>query len=145
MPIPLSKFIRRYNEAKKRLSLSNLDTHFLNKWNLFLSEYKFSILRNFVNIYNIKKLIEQETIKVEEEYKQFLNLPSNKKEIIDRFTNKLSIFRSQFKELKNHQLVNEEFHRDLTDLTNGIWDIINQRKQNAIDKREQIHHNLMDY
>ena len=141
MPIPLSKFIRRYNEAKKRLSLSNLDTHFLNKWNLFLSEYKFSILRNFVNIYNIKKLIEQETIKVEEEYKQFLNLPSNKKEIIDRFTNKLSIFRSQFKELKNHQLVNEEFHRDLTDLTNGIWDIINQRKQNAIDKREQIMNN----
>ena len=139
--IPITKFNKRYNETKKRLSLSNLDTHFLNKWNLFLSEYKFSILRNFVNIYNIKKLIVDETIKVEEEYKQFLNLPSNKKEIIDRFTNKLSAFRSQFKNIKSHKLVLEEFHRDLTNLTNGIWEIINQRKQSAINKREQIMNN----
>ena len=141
LPVMLTssnKFNKRYTETKKRLSLSNLDIHFLNKWNLFLSEYKFSILRNFVNIYNIKQLILDETIKVEEEYKLFLNLPSNKKEIIDRFTNKLSAFRSQFKDIKGHQLVIEEFHRDLTDLTNGIWDIINQRKQKAIEKREQI-------
>ena len=138
MSTPINKFNKRYIETKKRLSLSNLDIHFLNKWNLFLSEYKFSILRNFVNIYNIKQLILDETVKIEEEYKQFLNLPSNKKEIIDRFTNKLSIFRSQFKEIKGHQLVNEEFHRDLTDLTNGIWDIISQKKQRAIEKREQI-------
>ena len=141
MATSLSKFNKRYNETKKRLSLSNLDIHFLNKWNLFLSEYKFSILRNFVNIYNIKQLIQNETIKVEEEYKQFLNLPSNKKEIIDRFTTKLSAFRSQFKEIKNHKLVLEEFHKDLTDLTNGIWEIINQRKLNAIHKREQIMNN----
>ena len=135
---PVNKFNKRYAETKKRLSLSNLDIHFLNKWNLFLSEYKFSILRNFVNIYNIKQLIMNESIKIEEEYKEFLNLPSNKKDIIDRFTNKLSIFRSQFKDIKGHQLVNEEFHKDLTDLTNGIWDIISQRKQKAIEKREQI-------
>ena len=138
MSTPLSKFNKRYSETKKRLSLSNLDIHFLNKWNLFLSEYKFSLLRNFVNIYNIKQLILNETVKIEEEYKQFLNLPSNKKDIIDRFTNKLSQFRSQFKDIKGHQLVLEEFHKDLTDLTNGIWDIINQRKQKAIEKREQI-------
>ena len=55
MITPLNKFNKRYNETKKRLSLSNLDIHFLNKWNSFLSEYKFSILRNFVNIYNIKQ------------------------------------------------------------------------------------------
>ena len=141
MITPLSKFNKRYNETKKRLSLSNLDIHFLNKWNSFLSEYKFSILRNFVNIHNIKQLIVDETIKVEEEYKQFLNLPSNKKAIIDRFTTKLSAFRFQFKDIKSHKLVLEEFHKDLTDLTNGIWDIINQRKQNAINKREQIMNN----
>ena len=141
MITPLNKFNRRYNETKKRLSLSNLDVHFLNKWNSFLSEYKFSILRNFVNIYNIKQLIVDETLKVEEEYKQFLNLPSNKKEIIDRFTTKLSAFRAQFKEIRSHKLVLEEFHKDLTDLTNGIWEIINQRKLNAINKREQIMNN----
>ena len=141
MITPLNKFNKRYNEAKKRLSLSNLDIHFLNKWNQFYSDYKFSILRNFVNIHNIKQLIQNETIKVEEEYIQFLNLPSNKKEIIDRFTTKLSAFRHQFKDIKSHKLVLEEFHRDLTDLTNGIWDIINQRKQNAINKREEIMNN----
>ena len=141
MITPLNKFNKRYNETKKRLSLSNLDTHFLNKWTQFLSEYKFSILRNFVNIHNIKQLIQNETIKVEEEYIQFLNLPSNKKEIIDRFTNKLSAFRHQFKDIKSHKLVLEEFHKDLTDLTNGIWDIINQRKQNAINRREEIMNN----
>ena len=135
---PLSKFNKRYFEAKKRLSLSNLDVHFLNKWNQFLSEYKSSILRNFVNISNIKQQILDETIKIEEEYIEFLNLPSNKRDLIDRFTNKLSAFRSQFKEIKGHHLVIEEFKKDLTDLTNGIWNIINNRKQLAIEKRKQI-------
>lgn len=135
---PLNRFNKRYNEAKKRLSLSNLDAHFLNKWNQFLSEYKSSILRNFVNITNIKQKILDETKRVEEEYIQFLNQPSNKRDLIDRFTNKLSSFRSQFKEIKGHHLVIEEFQKDLTDLTNGIWNIINQRKQAAIDKRKEI-------
>ena len=135
---PLSKFNKRYLEAKKRLSLSNLDVHFLNKWNQFLSEYKSSILRNFVNISNIKQQILDETIKIEEEYIEFLNLPSNKRELIDKFTNKLSAFRAQFKEIKGHHLVIEEFQKDLTDLTNGIWNIINNRKQLAIEKRKQI-------
>ena len=36
---PVNKFNKRYAETKKRLSLSNLDIHFLNKWNLFLSEF----------------------------------------------------------------------------------------------------------
>ena len=135
---PLSKFNKRYNEAKKILSLSNLDVHFLNKWNTFLSEYKASILRNIVNISNIKQQIEEETVRVEDEYIQFLNLPSNKKDIIDRFTNKLSAFRTQFKDIKGHHLVIEEFHKDLTDLTNGIWNIINKKKQVAIEKRKQI-------
>ena len=138
---PISRFNKRYNETKKRLSLSNLDIHFLNKWNSFLSEYKSSILRNFVNINNIKEIIIKETVKIQDEYIQFLNIASNKNEIIDRFTNKLAIFRSQFKDLKGHKLVIEEFHKDLTDLTNGIWDIINQKKQMAIDKREQIMNN----
>ena len=135
---PLSKFNKRYNEAKKRLSLSNLDVHFLNKWNQFLSEYKSSLLRNFVNISNIKQQIIEETIKVEEEYIEFLNLPSNKRDIIDKFTNKLSAFRTQFKEIKGHHLVIEEFQKDLTDLTNRIWNIINNKKQLAIEKRKQI-------
>ena len=135
---PLSKFSKRYSEAKKRLSLSNLDVHFLNKWNQFLSEYNSSILRNFVNIYNIKQQIIDETIRIEEEYIEFLNLPSNKREIIDRFTNKLSAFRTQFKDIKGHHLVIEEFQKDLTDLTNGIWNIINNRKKLAIEKRKQI-------
>ena len=135
---PLSIFNKRYNEAKKRLSLSNLDVHFLNKWNEFLSEYNSSILRNFVNISNIKQQIIDETVRIEEEYIEFLNLPSNKREIIDRFTNKLSAFRAQFKEIKGHHLVIEEFQRDLTDLTNGIWNIINNRKRLAIEKRKQI-------
>ena len=138
MITPLSKFTKRYNEAKKRLSLSNLDVHFLNKWNQFLSEYKSSILRNFVNISNIKQQILEETVKVQEEYIEFLNLPSNKREIIDKFTNKLSAFRTQFKEIKGHHLVVEEFQKDLTDLTNGIWNIINNRKQLAIEKRKEI-------
>ena len=138
MITPLSKFNKRYNEAKKRLSLSNLDVHFLNKWNQFLTEYKSSILRNFVNISNIKQQILEETVKVQEEYIEFLNLPSNKREIIDRFTNKLSSFRTQFKEIKGHHLVIQEFQKDLTDLTNGIWNIINNRKQLAIEKRKQI-------
>jgi hypothetical protein len=135
---PLSKFNKRYYEAKKILSLSNLDVHFLNKWNQFLSEYKSSILRNIVNLSNIKTQILEETIKIEDEYIQFLNLPSNKRDIIDRFTNKLSAFRTQFKEIKGHHLVVEEFQKDLTDLTNGIWNIINKKKQEAIEKRKQI-------
>ena len=135
---PLSKFNKRYNEAKKRLSLSNLDVHFLNKWNQFLTEYKSSLLRNFVNISNIKQQIVEETNKIEEEYIEFLNLPSNKRDIIDKFTNKLSAFRAQFKDIKGHHLVIEEFQKDLTDLTNGIWNIINKKKQLAIEKRKQI-------
>ena len=79
---PISRFNKRYNETKKRLSLSNLDIHFLNKWNSFLSEYKSSILRNFVNINNIKEIIIKETVKIQDEYIQFLNIASNKNEII---------------------------------------------------------------
>ena len=135
---PLTIFNKRYAEVKKRLSLSNLDALFLNKYNKFLIEYKTTLTKNFVNIFNMKYLIQNEAKKIEEEFIQFLNLPSNKREIIDRFTTKLSTFRSQFKEIKSHKLVIEEFQKDLTELTNGIWNIINVRKQQAIDKRKKI-------
>ena len=52
MITPLNKFNKRYNETKKRLSLSNLDTHFLNKWTQFLSEYKFNNHSPNSNLYS---------------------------------------------------------------------------------------------
>ena len=135
------KYGRRYNEVKKRIIKSNINMLFLKKWGTFNNNYTTTLKHIFVNISNIRELISNTLEKNQNDFISFLNTPSNKKELIDKFTKKYSSFKIQFSHLTTHDLVIEEFNNDLNDLTDGLWEIINERKLNAIEERKKLMHN----
>ena len=133
-----SKYKNRYFEAKRLLQNSNINALFLTKWSKFIPKYNKTLKESFLRISNIKKHVIEYTVNIQKDFIEFLNQPSEKKDLIDIFTKKYSTFKSQFHQISNNPLVIKEFNNDLNDLADGIWAIINQRKVNAINERKNL-------
>ena len=133
-----NKYKNRYLEAKRLLQNSNINALFLTKWSKFIPKYNKILKESFLRISNIKNHVIEYTVNIQKDFIEFLNQPSEKKDLIDIFTKKYTTFKSQFHQISNNPLVIKEFNNDLNDLADGIWAIINQRKVNAINERKNL-------
>ena len=75
---------------------------------------------------------------IQNEFKSFLNLPSNKTELIQIFKSKYLSFKTEFPFLKQNNSVKNEFLRDLEELTGHLWEVIRMKKTDAINERTLI-------
>ncbi|MCQ2817297.1 MAG: hypothetical protein MJ252_08540, partial [archaeon] len=132
------KYSKRLGETKKRLNNSEMGKIFLDKWNTFNNEYISKLEKYFMNIGFLKVLIIQKMDAIQKEFCAFINSPSDKKKLIQIFTNKYSDFRHKYLGLIGDQKVKEEFKGDLGELSDCLWGVIQQRKNFAIDKRREI-------
>lgn len=130
------KFQKRLNEAKKKLGCFNF---LLSKWDSFISSYSSNLSTIFINISNIKDLIISQMSKIQKKFIAFLNTPSNKKTLINIFCNKYTSYKNEFDgKIPYNKIVKNEFNSDLNELTDGLWSIINKRKNEAIEERKKI-------
>ena len=90
------------------------------------------------NIYKLKEDIIKKMNSIQDDFIAFLNTKSDKKKIINLFLNKYNIFMKNFSSIKNNSLVKEELEKDIIELTENLWRIIQLRKKKAIDELKNI-------
>jgi hypothetical protein len=93
-------------------------------------------------IFNKKKVndnsIGDVLMNYQNEFIQFLSRPSRKRDIIKKFTNKLQAFYQEFKPINQHDLVVEEFNKDINEISKQVWEVINERKNESIEELKRI-------
>ena len=103
-----------------------------------MDEYSFHLQK----IFNKKKVndnsIGDVLMNYQNEFIQFLSRPSRKRDIIKKFTNKLQAFYQEFKPINQHDLVVEEFNKDINKISKQVWEVINERKNESIEELKRI-------
>ena len=131
------KYFKKLGECKKKINHS-INDKIMNEWENLNEKYSNCIKTFLFEIENQKKnVIEQMNI-IQNGFINFLNLPSNKKKLINIFLKKYETFMEKFIVVKKHVLVKEEFAKDLTELTEHFWELIEMKKRDAINERKMI-------
>ena len=135
-----AKYQKRLNEAKRKLGTNNQTfTLIMSKWTAFNNEYTLSLKKSFINIKNIKDAILTYMTQIQNNFKSFLNKPSDKAQLINIFITKFNSFRTEYEnKIPYNFIVKEEFNKDLNELTDGLWRIINKRKNTAISELNKL-------
>lgn len=75
---------------------------------------------------------------IQKQFKKYLNKKTNKKELINIYTNKYNDFHSSHLKIISNPTVIKAFSKDIRDLNDKLWEIVQEKKINSIDELEQI-------
>jgi adenylate kinase family enzyme len=132
-----NKYHRKFQEAKKKIS-SLVTDEIYSKWLNMFETYNSSLRSVFRSFKKQKESIINNYNKLQEKFIDFLRRTSKKHLEIQKFQTKFNRFSEEYPELKTDEQVKAEFHQDLADLGDGIWEIIDERKDEAIEERKKI-------
>ena len=131
------RYFKRLNETKKFIS-KELSEDIIKIWNEQQDKYLLGIkhfLSNFIELKN--NFIEQMNI-YQEEFIDYLNNSSKKYKLVDIFYKKYNILLEKYPFLKNIHLVKEEFNRNIIELIDHIWELIQMKKRDSISELNNI-------
>ena len=131
------KYFIRLNEIKKNIS-TELSENIISNWNEDQDNYNRKVkhfINNFIELKN--NILDQMNI-YQEEFIDFINSSSKKYKLVDIFYKKYNDLIEKFPYLKNNHLVSDEFDKNINELVDSIWEIIQMRKRDSIDELNQI-------
>lgn len=132
-----NRYLKKLEETRRKVSqivIENLYNNWMNLYNSYTNECK-------NNFKFFKKQIDQISsnfTKIQIKFTDFLKRPSRKLEEASKYAAKYNKFADEYPELKEDPQVKEEFHQDVVDLSDRIWEIIDIRKNEAIEERKKI-------
>ena len=133
----INKYFMRLNEVKKNIS-KDLSENIIRNWfdqqDIYNRKVKYFI-KTFIELKN--NILDQMNI-YQEEFIDFINSSSKKYKLVDIFYKKYNDLIEKFPYLKNNHLVSEEFDKNINELVDSIWEIIQMRKRDSIDELNQI-------
>lgn len=132
-----NKYHKKFLEAKRKVTTLVVDEIYL-KWHSMYENYNSSLRVVFRSFKKQKESIVSNYNKLQEKFIEFLRRPSKKQIDIQKFQTKFNRFLDEYPELKSDQQVKAEFHQDLADLGDRIWEIVDERKDEAIEERKKI-------
>ena len=131
------KYFKKLTECRKKINHIANDK-IMEEWENLNEKYSYSIKEFLFEVENQKKNVIEQMYIIQNGFYNFLNLPSHKKKLINIFIKKYETFMEKFTAVKKHNLVQEEFQRDLTELTEHFWQLIEMKKRDAINERKMI-------
>jgi hypothetical protein len=138
------KYFIRLNEIKKNIS-KELSENIISIWNEDQDNYNRKVkhfINNFIELKN--NILDQMNI-YQEEFIDFINSSSKKYKLVDIFYKKYNILLEKFPYLKNNYLVKEEFEKNISELVDHIWELIQMRKRDSIIELNNIkNHNFIE-
>lgn len=132
-----SKYYKRLEEAKKKFSMNTIEGVYHN-WAKTFENYTMECRSVFKNVRKQREFITSNFSKLQVKFVDFLKRPSKKLIEVHKYQNKYNKFADEYPELKDDPQVKEEFHQDVVDLSDRIWEIIEVRKNEAIEERKKI-------
>lgn len=79
----------------------------------------------------------QKQVNVQQDFLRFLNRLDNKQEILDEFVKSFNQFSEQYPDLREDEQTKEELHQRVDVLSDELWEIVEERKEQAIEERKK--------
>ena len=138
------KYFVRLNETKKIIS-KEISEDIIKSWYEEQDKYIKGV-RSFIKKFEDMKVNILEQMDVyQEEFIDFLNSSSKKYKIVDIFYKKYNILLEKFPYFKNNHLFKEEFDKNINELIDHLWEMIQMRKRDAIVELNNIKkHNFIE-
>ena len=131
------RYFKRLNEIKK-IMRKDTSNNIIMSWIENKNKYIFSVKEFIYNVHKLKQDIIKKMNLIQDDFIEYLNSKSDKKKLINSFIEKYEVFMKNFSSIKNNLLVKEEAERDIIELTENLWKIIQLRKKNAINELNNI-------
>jgi adenylate kinase family enzyme len=132
-----NKYHKKLEETKKKIAPYMIENIF-GIWNRSYENYVNGSKLFFLNLRKQKESIILRYNQIQENFIEFLRRPSKKSIDINNFHRKYNSFFDEFPQLIGDNTVKEEFQKDVKDLSDNIWEIIEIRKSEVIEERKRI-------
>ena len=131
------KYFKKLNEVKKKVN-KEISGNIISLWSECLSNYTKGVKEFLYNFSSLKKNITEKMNVMQEIFFQFLNNQSQKKKLVELFQKKYEVFIDKYNYLKKKSIVKEEFQKDVIELTEHFWEIIQMKKRDAISELKNL-------
>lgn len=92
----------------------------------------------FRNIRRFRESNFKQKAETQQKFLTFLNRQDNKQELLDQFVRDFNQFSDDFPDLREDQATKEELHQRCDVLSDELWEIVEERKEQNIEVRKQI-------
>ena len=133
----LARYVQRLAEVKEKLSKELLEI-LLQLWFQVYDNYLKECKLIFRFLRKQRDFISDSFNTLQQKFIEFLKRPSKKQILLLDFQYNYNKFLDDFPDLIDDPAVKCEHHQSVDDLSDKIWEIIEQRKNEAIDERKRI-------
>jgi hypothetical protein len=132
-----NRYLKKLEETRRKISQLVIENLY-GQWMKLHDSYTNECKNNFKFFKKQIDQISSNFTKLQVKFTDFLKRPSRKLEEASKYAAKYNKFADEYPELKEDPQVKEEFHQDVVDLSDRIWEIIDIRKNEAIEERKKI-------
>ena len=107
-------------------------------WEDLISSYKSQMTTVFREARTQRERIKERLHDTQTCFMKMLHRPDNKQEKLDGFVSEFNKFSEEFPDLREDEQTKEELHQRIDILSDELWEIIEERKDMAIEEMKQI-------
>ena len=131
------KYFKKLTEVKKKVN-KEISGNIISIWSESLNLYSKEVKKFLYNISSLKKNILEKMDLMQNVFFEYLNNKSQKKRLVEIFQRKYEVFFDKYNYLKKKAFVKEEFQKDVIELTEHFWEIIQMKKRDAITELKKL-------
>jgi arsenate reductase-like glutaredoxin family protein len=128
--------------APKDPNVTNIDNDFkptiLKVWQELSQNYKGQMKVVFRQVRVQRERIVQALSQTQKQYLEFIKRPDTKQDKLDQFIKDFNEFSDQFPDLREDEATKDELHQRVDTLSDELWEIIEDRKEQHIEERKKI-------
>lgn len=132
-----SSYNRKFEDTRKRMPMPVVDKIF-SDWRKLYEHYTKNLKQIFKGFIKQREAIALNFHNVQEKFIEFLRRSSEKIHYAQKMQTKYNKFIDDYPQLKHDKQVKNEFHQDVSEMEDQIWEIIQQRKNESIIERKKI-------
>ena len=133
----ITKYFKRLNESKKIVS-KEYSEYITKKWFEQQDKYIWGI-KNFIKNYiDLKNSILEQMNNYQDEFIEFLNNTTYKYKLVDIFYKKYNSLLEKYPYLKDHHLIKDEFEKNVSEIIDNLWKMIQMKKIDSISELNNI-------
>lgn len=107
-------------------------------WEDLLGTYKEQAMKVFREARTQRERIKERIHKVQVSFLDFLHRPDNKQDKLDEFVANFNKFSVEFPDLREDDQTKEELHQRIDILSDELWEIIEERRDQALEEMKQV-------
>ena len=131
------KYFKKLNEVKKKVS-KEISGNIISIWSESINLYSKGVKQFLYNISALKNNILEKMDLMQNVFYQYLNSKTQKKRLVEIFQRKYEVFFDKYNYLKKKTFVKKEFQKDVIELTEHFWEIIQMKKRDAISEIKKL-------